>query len=146
MNGVDKIVQQLADWCQQRPLRLCLLFGSQATGKTHPHSDVDIAIWPEAAPTSQQKLNWINELAQLLNEEINLVLVSPDLDPVLGFELVKHGQVVFERDTGFWQKEKNRLWHLYVDSWPFRLAGKELQQFIQESWDGFMTYRSYQRF
>lgn len=32
-------------WCQNEPISLCVLFGSQATGKTHPHSDVDLAVW-----------------------------------------------------------------------------------------------------
>jgi hypothetical protein len=33
-------------WCSERPLCLCVLFGSQATGKTHAQSDVDLALWP----------------------------------------------------------------------------------------------------
>ena len=137
MSDKDEIVRRLENWCQQRPLRLCVLFGSQATGKAHHNSDIDLAIWPNTFPTSQQKLDWINELTQLLNSEISLVLVSPNLDPVLGFEIMKHGQVIFERDSDLWQKEKNRLWHLYADSWPFRRAARQrLHQFAHEVLNG----------
>jgi predicted nucleotidyltransferase len=43
----SQLIDELAEWCGKRPLRLCVLFGSQATGKAHPRSDVDLAIWPQ---------------------------------------------------------------------------------------------------
>lgn len=40
---LEGIVQRLKEWCRAQPVRLCVLFGSQATGRTHAGSDVDVA-------------------------------------------------------------------------------------------------------
>jgi len=116
------LTQLVATWCWQQPVRLCVLFGSQATGKTHPNSDVDLAVWPSAALPTAAKLRWLHELQELLDEEVSLVLVSPDLDPVLGFEIVRDGRLVFEQAPGMWHEYRLHLWHAYNDSLPFRRA------------------------
>jgi len=127
----------LSNWCQERPLRLCILFGSQATGKTHSASDVDLAIWTDVSIIPEQKLAWVSELITLLNSEVSLVFVSPALDPVLGFEIVKNGRVLFERESELWFKERSRLWHAHNDSLPFRRAARQqLKQFAKEIQDG----------
>jgi predicted nucleotidyltransferase len=46
METLEESIDLLKEWCQKQPVRLCVLFGSQATGQTHAHSDVDLAIWP----------------------------------------------------------------------------------------------------
>ncbi len=121
-------------WCESQPVRLCVLFGSQATGKTHAHSDVDLAVWPSEPLASTQKLQWVTDLTRLVGSEVSLVIVSPELDPVLGFEIVKNGRLLFQREPELWLKERSRLWHAYNDSLPFRRgAYKRLQQFIREN-------------
>jgi predicted nucleotidyltransferase len=129
----ERIVTLLAEWRRERPIRLCVLFGSHATGKSHAQSDVDLAVWPVAPPDSATKLAWLVELQNLLEREVSLVLVSPDLDPVLGFEIVRDGRLLFEREPDFWLKERARLWHAYNDSLPFRRAARaQLRQFAEE--------------
>jgi len=109
-------------WCQNQPISLCILFGSQATGKTHAHSDVDLAVWPTESLTSAQKLQWVTDLQGLLDKDVSLVIVTPDLDPVLGFEIVKNGRLLYQQNPELWLKERSRLWHAYNDSLPFRRA------------------------
>jgi len=36
---MQDLIEAVAAWCQEKPVRLAVLFGSQATGQTHPHSD-----------------------------------------------------------------------------------------------------------
>ena len=84
------------------PARLCILFGSQATGRTHSRSDVDPALWPLPSRPSRTKLQWIVELEELLDKDISLVPVSPDTDPVLGMEIVRYSIVVFEAEPELW--------------------------------------------
>ncbi len=115
----------IRDWCEKRPLRLCVLFGSQATGKAHPNSDVDLAIWLNTPLRPEQKLRWVTDLSLLLDNEVSLIIVSPELDPTLGFEIVKNGRLLFQQEDQLWLKERSRLWHLYNDSLPFRRAARE---------------------
>jgi len=110
-----------------------VLFGSQATGRTHPGSDVDVAVWPVEPLTTALKLDWVVELEDILGREVSVVLVSPDLDPVLGFEIVRDGRLVFESEPELWLRQRARLWHAYNDSLPFRRAARQqLREFAGE--------------
>ena len=133
MTTVDAdLLAQVSDWCVQRPIRLCVLFGSQATGRPHAHSDVDLAVWPNEPLEFRTELRWIGELSDLVDNEVNLVMVTPRLNPVLGFEIMRDGQVVFEAEPDLWALEAARLWHLYNDSLPFRRAMREqLREFAE---------------
>ncbi len=123
------LLEQIKAWCAERPIRLCVLFGSQATGRTHAHSDVDLALWPTAAHKEpldlRTELRWLRELSTLVDNEVNLAIVTPRLNPVLGFEIMRDGQVLFEAEPDLWALEAARLWHLYNDSLPFRRAMRE---------------------
>lgn len=134
MTALEEMVQALRKWCRRQPVRLCVLFGSQATGRTHPRSDVDVAVWPAESPTTATKLlAWVAELEDILGKEVGLVLVSPDLDPVLGFEIVRDGRLVFESEPDLWLRQRAQLWHAYNDSLPFRRAARQqLRQFAEE--------------
>ncbi len=128
--------QVIAVWCNDRDIQLCVLFGSQATGKARADSDVDLALWA-SPPEPLAKLRWMGELEDLLGAEVNVVWVSPDLNPVLGFEIVRDGRVLFERTPGFWAANRRHLWHAYTDAAPFRrLAREQLRQFAAEVRDG----------
>lgn len=114
-------------------MRLGVLFGSQATGQAHSRSDVDLAIWPAESLSTPTRLRWISELENLLGREVNLVLVSADLDPVLGMEIVRHGRLIYEREPELWHHHRAQLWHPYNDSLPFlRAARQRLREFAEE--------------
>lgn len=137
MQSLSEDVQQMgakiADWCSSQPVKLGVLFGSQATGRQRPDSDVDLAVWPMQKPSAQTKLTWLRELETLLGKPVNLVLVSADLDPVLGFEIVRDGRLIYEQQPELWFKHRSQLWFAYTDSLPFRQAAqKQLQQFAEE--------------
>ncbi len=138
LQGDDQqIAEKVASWCSNQPVKICVLFGSQATGRQRPDSDVDLAIWPMQSPSAQVKLAWLRELETLLNKPVNLALVSPDLDPVLGFEIVRDGRLLYEQQPELWLKQRAQLWHAYIDSLPFRRAAyKQLKQFAREVQDG----------
>lgn len=129
----QQMMAKIADWCRSQPVKLCVLFGSQATGRQRPDSDVDLAIWPLQKPSAQTKLAWLRELENLLDKPVSLALVSADLDPVLGFEIVRDGRLVYELQPELWFKHRSQLWFAYTDSLPFRQAAqKQLQQFAEE--------------
>jgi predicted nucleotidyltransferase len=120
-------------WCQEQPVRLCVLFGSQASGRVHPHSDVDLAVWPIHPVPPQVRLRWLRELETALTQSVSLILVSPALDPIVGFEIVRQGHLVFEAEAGLWAAWRAQLWHTYNDSLPFRWAARQrLHEFAEE--------------
>jgi predicted nucleotidyltransferase len=132
-SSLSNIVGTVNNWCQGRPVRLCVLFGSQVRGKTHPRSDVDLALWPTRPVPPSARLRWLRELETALAHDVSLVLVSPDLDPVVGFEIVRQGYLIFEAEPGLWAERRAHLWHIYNDSLPFRRAARQrLHEFAEE--------------
>jgi predicted nucleotidyltransferase len=130
---LEEITGIVSDWCGEHPVQLCVVFGSQASGRTHPHSDVDLAVWPTFSLPPTDRLCWLRELETALGREVSLVLVSPALDPVVGFEIARQGRLVFEKEPGLWAAQRVRLWHVYEDSLPFRQAARQrLREFAEE--------------
>ena len=131
------LVARLVDWCSRHPLRLAVLFGSRARGDARPTSDVDLAVWTAALPAPQERLRWSQELASQTGAPVQIVLATPRLDPVLGFQIAREGHLLFEAEAGSWARERLRLWHLYQDSLPFlRAARKQLRDSATEVRDG----------
>ncbi|GJM42984.1 MAG: hypothetical protein DHS20C20_32660 [Ardenticatenaceae bacterium] len=134
---VQQMVAKISDWCSKQPVKLCVLFGSQATGRQRPDSDVDLAVWPAEMLSVETKLAWLRELETLLDKPVNVALVSADLDPVLGFEIVRDGRLIYEQQPELWFKHRAQLWHSYNDSLPFRMVAREqLNQFAKEVSNG----------
>jgi predicted nucleotidyltransferase len=123
----------MQEWCRAQPVRLCVLFGSQVTGQATAHSDVDLAIWPAEPLSTSVRLQWVRELEVILNREVSLVIVSADLDPVLGMEISRHGRLIYEQEPELWFHHRLQLWHAYNDSLPFlRATRQRLHKFAKE--------------
>lgn len=82
------------------------LFGSQASGRAHPESDVDVAILYSGIvnPDFHQTLEVQDELISLLRQEVDIVILN-SADPVIRMQVLRKGEKVFERD----RKAVNRL-------------------------------------
>lgn len=126
-----------------------MLFGSRATGRARSGSDLDLAVWPPLrsrdrksrrdAPAPRERLRWMREVQRLVDRalperpELNLVIVTPGLDPVLGREICRDGVVLFEAEENLWDWERLRLFQLFNDARPFlRAQREELRRFADE--------------
>ena len=81
-------------------LRLAVLFGSRATGKARPGSDVDVGIVPVNAglPLSEE-LALASALSGAATAEVDLVRLDQD-NPLLGAEVARTGVCLFEEAPG----------------------------------------------
>lgn len=126
-------VESLASWCKTQGIALCVLFGSRARRSARPDSDYDLALKPVHPPAPLDRVAWQVELEDLLSAHVSLVLLTPATDPVLGWEIARDGQLLYERDRGLWMQERARLWHLYNDALPFRRAlAESLRRYADE--------------
>jgi predicted nucleotidyltransferase len=120
-----------AGWCARSGVELCVLFGSRATGRSRADSDYDLAVL--AAPAPLQRLEWQVALEQLLDGDVDLVLLLPAVDPVLGWQIAREGRLVYEARPGLWMAQWARLWHLYNDALPFRQAlAESMRRYAQQ--------------
>lgn len=73
------------------------LYGSQASGKTHAESDLDLGIVPRHSQVRQQRLAILTELARHGFDQVDLVFLDTD-NILLKFEAVRHNQIIYQRE------------------------------------------------
>jgi predicted nucleotidyltransferase len=75
---------------EQGDMHLAILFGSLATGRATPRSDLDLAVQTSAPLTAADKIALIEKLAQSTGRPIDLVDLKQAGEPLLG-QILKHG-------------------------------------------------------
>jgi uncharacterized protein len=96
------------------PLRLAVLFGSQATGKAHAESDFDIGILPLGEITLHQELALASDLSQVTGTEVDIVRLDGD-DPLLGGEVAQTGICIFQHAEGEFAAYRARAMSTWID-------------------------------
>ena len=80
-------------------VRLAILFGSQATGRARPDSDVDIGIVPTAELSLAEELSLAQALEEVVRSPVDLVRLDRG-DALLGREVATTGLCLFEEKAG----------------------------------------------
>ena len=107
-------------WCAKPPIGLCVLFGSRAVNRARADSDYDLAFRTTVVLAPLERVRWQAILEDILNSDASIVFLTAHTDPVLGWEIVRAGQLMYEAQPGMWASERLRLWHSYNATLPFR--------------------------
>lgn len=112
---MDINLKKIAKLAKKHGLRLVVLFGSYAEKKIHPESDLDIAFYP-GKKVNEEKL--YNDFIRLLRRaDVDLVNLFTTHDPLLRFEALSKGKLLYEAERGL----KSRMeWQSYVDYVDFK--------------------------
>ena len=81
-------------------VELALLFGSVATGRQRPDSDLDIAIAAKHRLTSDEKMDIIASLAEATGRPIDLVDLRQAGEPLMG-QILTHGLRLMGTDLAY---------------------------------------------
>ena len=100
-----RLAERVAAALAQRPEVLDgYLFGSQATGRAAPHSDVDVAVYvdPERARDADHAFGYVADLtahliAGLQRNDVDVVVLNR-ADPLLYHRVIRDGVRVLSRD------------------------------------------------
>lgn len=98
--------------------RAAYLFGSLATGRARPDSDLDLAVLAAKALSSEEKAALIGELAELSGRAVDLVDLALAGEPVLGQVLV-HGRRILGSDLDHARLIRRHLFE-QADFVPYR--------------------------
>jgi len=93
MKSTDK-EKQLATWLIEHPeIEMAILFGSYSKGTETVHSDIDLAIQLSSGKTMQadEKLNYLTQLGELLETDIDLIDLKKAGQPLLS-QIIKYGK------------------------------------------------------
>lgn len=132
MNMNQHLQTEAARIATRHHLSLIVLFGSQATGRAHAKSDVDIAVLGERPFT-------VHEIAAISGafydackrddvEVVDLALSSPTLSRAV----VEDGRVLYERNLGgFFVWKLGALTEWRETAWLRALRNKKLHEWAQ---------------
>lgn len=109
--------QEIANIAQKHQLSLVVLFGSQATGRTHAKSDIDIGVAKKTRSFFEEMdvpvIEIENELTDLLHrDDIEIVNLSA-VSPALMRSVVAEGKLLYEETPGVfsdWKLFAARIW------------------------------------
>ena len=73
------------------------IFGSQASGRTTPSSDVDVAVLTERAPSALERLDIAEDLSGIVGRDVDLVILD-DASPIIAMQVLRSGQLVIDAD------------------------------------------------
>ncbi len=128
MIEVDR--QKIQALAEQYELTLVVLFGSQATGRTHVKSDVDIAV------LSKKKLNLAKlmlEFSEVFQRDDVEVVNLGGASPTLMYVVVRDGQLLYENEPGvFLQWKLYAIWVWRDTAWLRQLRNKKLIEWARQ--------------
>lgn len=117
--SADEISVKLAPLFADENLRLVLLFGSAASGKTHSKSDIDLAfLFDEPA----DMLSLTNRVVRLLRSDNVDVVDLRRAGPLLNMSAVRKGILLYEREPGIYSEFCSLAFRMYADTKKFRDA------------------------
>jgi hypothetical protein len=125
--GLDTAAVQIAGLMAGRPeIVAAYIFGSVATGRTRPNSDVDIAVLLDSPFAKQRPLAYRTDLiveagAALHTFEVD-VLVLNDAPPALAHNVITKGKLVYERSRSARIAFQVRNLNEYLDLEPIHKA------------------------
>ena len=90
----------IATIAKRHGLNFVALFGSQATGRVHEKSDIDIAFLGKQMIDFDAKLKLIGDFEDALNREDIEVVDLASASPTLMYVVVRDGQLLYEKGEG----------------------------------------------
>lgn len=109
-------------------LKMLVLFGSQARGKTHDKSDLDFAaLYDETIRESHIKNAWgwfevpviLSQVLGIPDDKVDVVELN-HCSPLLGYHVARDGKLLYERSGGEFVNFKCQAWKIYADTEKFR--------------------------
>src|SRR3989344_3232910 len=100
---IEELKPKATEIARKHNLDLVVLFGSQATGKTHPKSDIDIAV---ISKKPFDKFKVMDDLWKFLEREDVEVVNLANVSPTLMRAVVVDGKLLYERERAMFLQWK----------------------------------------
>jgi len=119
--------ERIGDMAAEHDWELVVLFGS--TARTGTGRDLDIAVQPGKPTDLLTQGGWQQALESVASPTpVDLVLITDGLSPLMRFEVFRSGICLFERQTGHFDRERDRAFFLHADSeWLRRSVSEALR-------------------
>ncbi len=120
-------VQRAADRLADDPRVLGVYaFGSRADGRASPSSDIDVAVLLDQALDLAEELRLRSTVVdELRRDDVDLVVLN-QAPPLLCYEVLAHGKLLFSRDEELLQEFEERTLREYFDTSYLRATQRSL--------------------
>lgn len=117
---------QIRQFCSKfDEIAAAYVFGSAATGRNRPKSDIDLAIMVKRKITAMERVEMETALSNLLRRDVDLVAFDQG-SPLLQHQILKHGRLVYESDPKERVRQEVFARGAYLDStFLYRKLGSE---------------------
>lgn len=128
--SLEEIKDRLEPVFQDEGLQLVLLFGSVVSGRSHRHSDIDIAFLFD---TTVDILSLTNRVVRLLHVDNIDVVDLRRATPLLKFSIVNKSKCLYEREGGIFNTFYSLAFRRYIDTKKLRDAqALAIKNFLRE--------------
>jgi len=127
----DEVIQIIQDVLTRFPeIKIVTLFGSAASGRLKPNSDIDIAVAAQEKLSFDQKFDIMIALTNTLIREIDLIDLQAVAGPILE-EALCTGIVI--KKTDLFAKLIQKMWYNQADMMPLTrmIIKKRCQRFVE---------------
>lgn len=124
-------------------LKMLVLFGSRARGDTHAKSDWDFAaLYDEEmrkACVGYNGFGWwevpdkLGKIFLINSDNIDVAELNK-CSPLLGFQVARDGQLLYEQNSGDFIKFQMKAWKIYADTAKFRKTQRESIELWLQKW------------
>ncbi len=119
----DRLAEKIIQMAPEFNVVFAYLFGSKAREKTHPLSDIDVAVFYNSSISANDRfqghLKLIERLQRLLPADKILDLVLLNEAPIsMQFRIVSHGKIIYCSDGLTLANFKEITWKMYFDYKP----------------------------
>lgn len=123
MDIVD-LKSKIAPLAEKYNLKLVVLFGSQASGRTHKNSDIDIAVLGEGVVDMS---SLTIDFYSLFNRDDVEVVDIGSASPTMMYVIVRDGKLLYENESGVFLKWKfYAMWVWRDTAWFRHLRDKKM--------------------
>ncbi len=130
MTDMEKFKKEAEKVAKKYNLSLVVLFGSQATGKTHPKSDVDIGVVGERELDMMETGGIGIDLSYDLKAEVDVANFSR-VSPLVLRSMFKNAIPLYEKIPGLFYQYKIYSFKVFVEARPLALLRrKSLESFL----------------
>lgn len=112
-------------------VRLCLVFGSEASGRSTARSDLDVAVAAEASLQPEARLELMEALSTATGCVVDLVDLTAESGPILKQALSK-GKIVQNTDKSLYARIIARMLFAEADMMPYyrRILQERRERFL----------------
>ncbi|MEX1112287.1 MAG: nucleotidyltransferase domain-containing protein [Candidatus Andersenbacteria bacterium] len=122
----------IATVAKEHGLKLIVLYGSQAAGKTHAESDVDIAVLADKELSYEEMFVIEEKIGKAINQsqdKIDLV-DTRHIPPLLLYNVARKGQLVYGSASEY-EALRRQAFKQYIDARPlFKATEKFVKKYV----------------